>query len=86
MDYKKMWNTLKAESGYRLTKITLGGNKKYDQSISHLMEDIELRASSGTRSTDPGNIPSAPLPCFYTSDEQCTNIVDGEQHCDDCED
>jgi hypothetical protein len=43
MDYKKMWNTLKAESGYRLTRVTLCGNKKYDQSISHLMKEIELR-------------------------------------------
>ena len=40
MNYKKLWNTLKAESGYRTT---LNFINKEDQTIRELMNRLELR-------------------------------------------
>ncbi|NOQ37628.1 hypothetical protein GQ472_01950 [archaeon] len=40
MDYKRAWDTLKAESGYRDTK---SGSHISDVSLLELMEAMELR-------------------------------------------
>lgn len=40
MNYKKAWNTLKAESGYRLT---LDGMKQESFTVKELMEFMERR-------------------------------------------
>ena len=42
MNYKKMWNTLKAESGYRAT---IGWARGVDINIKTLMENLETRAA-----------------------------------------
>ena len=53
MDYKKMWDTLKAESGYRITEIG-SGFIRAEEKISELMEAIEEREKCQSKQQPTG--------------------------------